>query len=206
MHNAPWAKTSTSAGQFSQMARVSSAEHSRAMTTRSQPSGAAQLRRHAHALQGVEAHLGAGVQGQVRQGPAQEVKQPPVLHQHRVHPQAGGRPGGLQGRRQFPVRHQGVQGQKDPDAPLMAVGQGIGKLLVGKIFRAPAGVEGTPAQIDGVRPALDRCPQGLRGPGGGKQLRPHPRFLFWASSFCWRRKTSRFSSLASLWALPASSR
>ncbi len=40
MHNAPWAKTSTSTGQFSQIVRVSSAEHSRAMTTRSQPSAA----------------------------------------------------------------------------------------------------------------------------------------------------------------------
>ena len=40
MHRAPWAKTSTSTGQFSQMVRVSSAEHSRAMTTRSQPSAA----------------------------------------------------------------------------------------------------------------------------------------------------------------------
>ena len=38
MHSAPWAKTSISAGQFRMMASVSSAEHSRAMTTRWQPS------------------------------------------------------------------------------------------------------------------------------------------------------------------------
>ena len=41
MQSAPWAKASTSAGQVSQMVRVSSAEHSRASTTRSQPSAAA---------------------------------------------------------------------------------------------------------------------------------------------------------------------
>ena len=40
MHSAPWPKTSISAGQRAQMARVSSAEHSRAMTTRSHPSAA----------------------------------------------------------------------------------------------------------------------------------------------------------------------
>ena len=41
MQRAPWAKISTSAGQFRQMASVSLAEHSRAMTTRSQPRRAA---------------------------------------------------------------------------------------------------------------------------------------------------------------------
>ena len=40
MQRAPWAKISTSAGQFRQMASVSLAEHSRAMTTRSHPSAA----------------------------------------------------------------------------------------------------------------------------------------------------------------------
>ena len=41
MHSAPWAKTSTWAGQFRMIASVSPREHSRAMTTRSQPSRAA---------------------------------------------------------------------------------------------------------------------------------------------------------------------
>ena len=40
MHSAPWTNTSTSAGQFRQISLVSSAEHSRAMTPRSQPSAA----------------------------------------------------------------------------------------------------------------------------------------------------------------------
>ena len=41
MQRAPWAKISTSAGQFRQIRSVSRAEHSRAMTTRSQPRRAA---------------------------------------------------------------------------------------------------------------------------------------------------------------------
>ena len=141
------------------------------------------------------------------QRPAQQAEQPPVLHQHRVHPQAAGLNGCLQRLGQLPVRHQGVQRQKDPDPPLVAVGQGGGELLIRKIFRAPAGVEGAPAQVHRVRAVLDRRPQSLRRTGGGQQLRPHPRsFRAWASSFCWRRKTSRLSSLTSAWALPASSR
>ena len=40
MHRAPWTKTSTSTGQFLQMAAVSPAEFSRASTMRSQPSAA----------------------------------------------------------------------------------------------------------------------------------------------------------------------
>ncbi|CAN3974220.1 Aminopeptidase pepS, partial [Dysosmobacter welbionis] len=70
---------------------------------------------------GEQAHLGAGVEGQIRQRPAQQAEQPPVLHQHRVHPQAAGLNGCLQRLGQLPVRHQGVQRQKDPDPPLVAV-------------------------------------------------------------------------------------
>ena len=43
MQSAPWTNTSTSAGQLAQISFVSSAEHSRAMTTRCQPSAATSL-------------------------------------------------------------------------------------------------------------------------------------------------------------------
>ena len=153
---------------------------------------------------GKHAHLGAGVEGQVRQGLPQQVKKPPVLHQHRVHPQAAGLGGDFHSPGQLPVGQQGVQCQKDPDAPEVAVAQGVRELLIGKIFGAPAGVEVAPAQIHRVGAVLDSGPQSLRGTGGGEKLRLHPRFR--PSSFCCRRKISRFSSLTSAWALPASSR
>ena len=44
---------------------------------------------------GKDAHLGAGVKGEVRQGLPQQGKQAPVLHQHGVHPETAGRPGGI---------------------------------------------------------------------------------------------------------------
>ena len=149
------------------------------------------------------AHLGAGMEGQVRQGLPQQVEKAPVLHQDGVHPQAAGHPGGLQGQGQLPVRQQGVQGQKDPDAPDMAVPDGGGKFLIGEVFGAPAGVEISPAQIHRAAAALDGGPQRLRRSGGGKQFQSHYLRL---SRRCWSRKTSRFSSLTSAWALEASSR
>ena len=94
----------------------------------------------------------------------------------------------------------------DPDAPEMAVPDGIGEFFVRKIFGAPAGVEAPPTQIDGAAAALDGGPEGFRRPGGGEELRhlPLPPLLFWRfwplfrlSSRCCRRKTSRLSSLAS---------
>ena len=176
---------------------------------------AAELRGLAGAAGGEKAHLGAGVEGEVRQGLAQEGEEAPVLDQHRVHPQAGGQAGALQGLRQLPVAEEGVEGQEDPDAPLMAVAEGGGKVLLREVFGAAAGIEAAHAEVDRVRPGLHGGPQGLRRPGGGEELRHLPlppllfcRFwpLFRLSSRCCRRKTSRFSSLASAWALAASSR
>ena len=169
----------------------------------------------AGAAGGKKAHLGAGVEGQVRQGLPEQVKKAPVLDQHRVHPQPGGGAGGFQGLGQLPVREEDVQGEEDPRSPDMAPGQGLGELLLREVPGPPAGVEGPPAQIDGVRAVLHGGPQRLRGAGGGQQLRQEgaalqgqgtahlePRL----SSRCWSRTTSRFSSLTWLWAFPASSR
>ena len=97
----------------------------------------------------------------------------------------------------------------------MAVPEGGGEVLLREVFGAAAGVEAAETQIYRVRAGLDGGPEGLRRPGGGEELRhlPLPPLLFWRfwplfrlSSRCCRRKTSRFSSLASAWALAASSR
>ena len=169
---------------------------------------AAQARRLAGSAGGEEAHLGAGVEGEVRQGLAQQGEKPPVLHQHRVRPQAGGETGGLQGLGQLPVTEKGVQGQEDPDAPLVAVPEGGREVRLREVPGAAPGVEAAEPQIDRVRTRLDGGAQRLRRPGGGEELRhlPLPPLLellgrFWPpfrlSSRCWSRKTSRFSSLTS---------
>ena len=52
---------------------------------------------------------------------------------------------------QFPIGEKGVQRQKNPHAPHMAIGQGVSKVRIRKVFGVSAGIERAPAQIDGVR-------------------------------------------------------
>ena len=94
---------------------------------------------------GKDAHLGAGVEREIRQSLPQQVQKAPVLNQDRVHAQAAGFPGGFQGAGQLPVRQKGVEGQKDPHAPQVAVGQGVGKFLIRKVPGVSPGVEVSPA-------------------------------------------------------------
>ena len=82
------------------MAAVSSLEHSRAL--------AAIGGDFPGAARGKDAHLGAGVKGQIRQCVPEQVKKAPVLDQYRIHPQPGGGSCGLQGRGQLPVRQENV--------------------------------------------------------------------------------------------------
>ena len=143
------------------------------------------------------------MEGEVRQRFPEQGKKAPVLHENGIHPQTAGGAGGVQRGGQLPVRYKGIQGEKDPDTPDMTVPNGGGKFLVREIFGAPAGVERAPAQIHRAAAALDGGPQRLRRSGGGKQFQSHYLRL---SRRCWSRKTSRFSSLTSAWALEASSR
>ena len=126
-----------------------------------------------NAAAGKYAHLGAGVERKIRQRLPQQIEKPPVLHQHGIHTQTAGRPGGVQRQRQLPVCQQGVQGQKDPDAPDVAVSDGGGKFLIGEVFGAPAGVEVPPAQIHRAAAALHGGPQRLRRPGRGQKFQRH---------------------------------
>ena len=103
---------------------------------------------------GKDAHLCACVEGQVRQSFAQNFQQAPVLNDDGVHAEVAGCPGGFQRSGQFTVGQQGVQGQKDPHAADMTIGQSLRKLLVREVFGAPAGIKVTPAQIDGIRAVL----------------------------------------------------
>ena len=116
---------------------------------------------------GEQAHLRAGVEGEVRQRFPEQGKKAPVLHENGIHPQTAGGAGGVQRGGQLPVRYKGIQGEKDPDAPDMTVPNGGGKFLVREIFGAPAGVERAPAQIHRAAAALHGGTESLRRTGGG---------------------------------------
>ena len=76
--------------------------------------GKAQLCRPACAPQRVQAHLGAGVEGQLRRRLTGQLPHAPILYQHRICPQPGGLVQQLRRPRKLPVGEQGVQGQIDP--------------------------------------------------------------------------------------------
>ena len=157
----------------------------------------------AGAAAGEYAHLGAGVEGEVGKGFAQQVEKAPILDQNGVDAQLTGLGGGFRGLGKLPVRDQSVQGEEYPHPTGMTIAQRLPELLVGEILGAASGIKFTPAQIYRVGSVLNGSPKGLRGSGGGEKLGPHQPIF---PSFCCRRKTSRFSSLTSAWALPAASR
>ena len=150
---------------------------------------------------GEQAHLGAGMDGQVRRYRLCQRQHAPILHQHCVHAHLGGLPQYLGGLGQLPVSQQSVQRQEYPHAPQMAVGHRVGELLVGEIFGVAAGVEGPKAHVHRVRPGLHRRLKGGAGAGRGEQL--HHLLLLLR---CWALNSWRFRSLASFLAAVASSR
>ena len=109
----------------------------------------------------------------LRAGLPKELRHPQVLDQDGVRPGLCGQGGGLGGFRQLPVRHQGVQGQVDLRSPEVAPGDLLRQSLRVEVLRVPPGVEAPQTQIHRVGPGLDGGGQGLRGPGGGQQLRSH---------------------------------
>ena len=131
---------------------------------------------------GKDTHLSAGVKRQVRESPAKQIKQSQILDQHCVYPQTGGASGRFQGAGKLPVGQENIQSQENPDAPNVAVCQGLSKFLLGEVLRTSPGVEAAPAQIYGIRPAFNGCLQGFWGTGGSQQFRVHLEFRL--SSLC----------------------
>ena len=133
-----------------------------------------------HPGQIMYAHLGAGMDGQIRQRLPDGPHQAQILHDDPIGPAAGGQPGGGHGRFHLPVSHQSVQRHIDLAAPDTAVAHGLFKFFLTEVLGAPAGVEVPHAHIDRVRPVLHGGDYRLRRPGGRKQFQhclisPKPR-------------------------------
>ena len=133
--------------------------------------GKAQLCRPACAPQRVQAHLGAGVEGQLRRRLTGQLPHPPILDQHRICPQPGGLVQQLRRPRKLPVGEQGVQGQIDLHPSEMAVPHRLRKLLLHEVFGAAPGVVGPEAHIHGIGAALHGGHQRIPPSGGREQLR-----------------------------------
>ena len=131
---------------------------------------------HAHgrgpqdAVQGVDRHLGGGVEGNLRRHLTQQGDQTEILHNKGVHAGTDGCSDGLGSLLQLPVGHQGVQRQMNLNAPDMAITHGVRQLVQGKVLGVLSGVERAGAQIDGIGAALNRRTEGIHGTGGRKQF------------------------------------
>ena len=132
--------------------------------------GHAQLRRGLHALQVVDGHLGAGVQGNVRQVLADGGGQAQILDDDAVGPGLGGKPRALQRALHLPVVDKRIERHVHLAAADAAVAHGAFEFLFGKVFCAAAGVEIAHAHIDRVRPVLDGGDDGLGRAGGREQF------------------------------------
>ena len=118
----------------------------------------------------VDAHLRAGVERYVWQGPPQDGQQPQILHQYRRSAQLR-HPAGQSDRfLHLPVTHQRVHGDIDLAVSDAAVAHCPFKLLVAEVFRAPAGIEVSKSHIYGVRAVLNRGYDRLRRAGRRKQF------------------------------------
>ena len=125
---------------------------------------------HLHPGQGVHRQLGGAVDAHLGRDLAAQLHHAQVLDDEGVHARLGGSPDQLPDRLNFPVRHQGVQGQMDLHPPHVAIAQSLLQGVNGKVFGALAGVKRPHAQIDSIRPILHRCPQRIHRPRRGQQF------------------------------------
>ena len=123
-----------------------------------------------HARKVVDGHLGARVQGDVRQVLPDCGDEAEVLDDDAVGADLGGKARSLKGGLDLAVIDEGVERHIYLAAAHMAVAHGAFKFLVGEILRAAAGVEIAHAHIDGVRAVLHRGDHSLGRPGGRKQF------------------------------------
>ena len=132
--------------------------------------GQTQLRRGLHARQIMDRHLGAGVQGDVRQVLADGGDETEILDDDAVGPAFGGEAGTVQSGLDLAVVDQGVERDVNLAAADAAVTDGALELLVGEVLRAAAGIEIAHTHIYGVRAVLHRGDDGLGRSGGREQF------------------------------------
>ena len=130
------------------------------------------------AAQTHQAHLGAGMDRQIRRHFPGQGEDAPILHQYGVHAAAAGEAQQLGGLFQLPVTQQRVEGQINFGTPQMAILHRRQKVFGSEVLGAASGIEGAYAQIDGVGSVLYCRHHGLPGAGRRKDLGFHLRF--WA--------------------------
>ena len=152
--------------------------------------GKAQLLQLQRALQGVDAHLGGAVAGQVGGDPPDELRHRQILADNRIRAALGHSLHGSGQRGQLPAVNGGVQCHVHLDTPRVAEPDCLLQAVRIKISGSCAGIEARKAQIYRVRTAEHRSAEHLFTAHRGKDLdlwhntpfvparspRPHSRF------------------------------
>ena len=132
--------------------------------------GKAQLFQFQCALQGVDAHLGGTVAGQLGRDVPDELRHREVLTDDGVGPAGGDGPHGVGQTRQLAAVDGGIQRHMDGHAPGMAEPDGFFQAVGIKIARTGAGVEAGKPQIYCVRAAEYCCAEHFFTAHRGKDL------------------------------------
>lgn len=132
--------------------------------------GKAQLFQLQCALQGVDAHLGGTVAGQLGRDVPDELRHREVLTDDGVGPAGGDGPHGVGQTRQLAAVDGGIQRHMDGHAPGMAEPDGFFQAVGIKIARTGAGVETRKTQIYCVRAAEYCCAEHFFTAHRGKDL------------------------------------
>ena len=119
------------------------------------------------AVQGVDGHLGAGVEGQVRRHLAAHPRHAQILYQQGIYAHLADLIHQLGGLGQFSVVEEGIEGEIDLDPAEVAVLDGLLEGGFVEIHCIASGVKVAVSQVDGVSAALDSGTDGLWGTGGG---------------------------------------
>ena len=125
--------------------------------------GDAHFRRTKYAVEIMHRHLGAGMNGHIRRQRPHQLTYPQILHQNRVYSSPGRLkdfPGNIL---QFPIQHQGIEGQVDLHPPYVAIAHPLVQLLQSEVFGVHTGIKAPAAQIYGIRSVLYRRHQRIAG-------------------------------------------
>ena len=133
----------------------------------------ARVQRELRALGVVYGHLRAGVQAQRGQQPVKPRRHAQILHDRRVHAAMRQLFGHVVYQIHFAFLDHRVDGHMNAHVPLVGVFGRPGERLPVEIARPSARVERRRAQVDRVRPGLDRRQKRLFFARGGQQLDAH---------------------------------
>ena len=130
----------------------------------------------------VNAHLGAGMKGQIGELLFYQSCKAEVLHQNGINAYPVKLRRKIQGRRKLPVEQQGIQCYIAAYSPFVAVVHRTGQLIAAEIIRKAPCIEASAAEINGIRSVLHGGNKAVHTACRGKEFHnlSNSYYLLWA--------------------------